>query len=94
MERLCFAVDLKNDPELIEKYEYWHKRENSWPEVNQSILDAGITNMEIYRIENRLIMIMEVNEHYSPERRSLTDAKNTKVQEWEALMWRFQQQLP
>lgn len=94
MERLCFAVDLKNDPELIEEYEHWHKRENGWPEVNQSLLDAGIVSMEIYRIENRLFMMMEVNEHYSPERKSEMDSTNKKVQEWETLMWRFQQQLP
>ena len=94
MKRLCFAVDLKNDPELIAEYEYWHKSGNSWPEINRSLLDAGIADMEIYRIENRLFMIMEVNEHYSPERKLVMDTLNTKVQEWEALMWRFQQQLP
>jgi L-rhamnose mutarotase len=84
MERICFAVDLKNDLELIEEYEHWHKRKNSRPEVNRSLLDAG----------NRLFMIMEVNEHYSPERKLAIDVTNKKVQEWEALIWRFQQQPP
>jgi L-rhamnose mutarotase len=65
-----------------------------WPEVLQSIRDAGIRNMEIYRYANRLFMIMDVDETFSFERKAAADEANEKVQEWETLMSNFQQVLP
>lgn len=94
MKRYCLALDLKDDPRLIEEYEYWHKAENGWPEVRKSILDAGIVEMEIYRTGNRLMMIMETNDLYNEAAKTASDAANPKVQEWEQLMWKFQQPLP
>jgi len=94
MERFCFALDLVDDNALIAEYEHWHKAENGWPEIKKSILDAHITVMDIYRIGNRLFMIMEVSDKYSAEQKSKMDAENPKVQEWEQLMWKFQQPLP
>jgi len=94
MTRYCFALDLVDDPALIAEYEHWHKRENAWPEIKESILDAGITQMEIYRIGNRLFMIMETDDSYDSERKNNMDKLNPKVQEWEQLMWKFQQPLP
>ncbi|TWF35232.1 L-rhamnose mutarotase [Chitinophaga polysaccharea] len=94
MKRHCLALDLKDDPRLIEEYEYWHKAENGWPEVRKSILDAGIVEMEIYRTGNRLMMIMETNDQYNERAKAASDAANSKVQEWEQLMWKFQQPLP
>ena len=94
MKRYCLALDLVNDPALILEYEHWHKAENGWPEIKKSILDTGITHMEIYRTGNRLFMIMEANEHFSFERKAAMDAANPMVQNWEQLMWKFQQPMP
>jgi L-rhamnose mutarotase len=92
MERICLALDLKNDPVLIAEYEAYHRE--IWPEIRKSIVDSGIVNMEIYRIMDRLFMIMEVNETFSGAAKDAADAANPKVQEWEALMWKYQQALP
>lgn len=92
MKRHCLALDLKNDPTLIAEYEAYHKE--IWPEIKKSILDSGIVNMEIYRIMDRLFMIMEVDDTFSFEKKAAADAANPKVQEWEALMWKYQQALP
>lgn len=94
MNRYCFALDLVDNPALIAEYEHWHKPENVWPEIKKSIMDAGITDMEIYRTGNRLFMIMETDDTFSFERKSKMDAVNPKVQEWEQLMWKFQSSLP
>ena len=94
MKKYCLALDLVNDPELIKEYEHLHKTENGRPEIKKSILDGGITNMEIYRTGNRLFMIMETDDTFSFERKGAMDAANPKVQEWEQLMWTFQQPLP
>lgn len=92
MKRYCLALDLKNDTELIATYEEYHKA--VWPEILTSIKDAGILAMEIYRIENRLFMIMETEDAFSFESKAESDAANEKVQEWENLMWKYQQALP
>jgi L-rhamnose mutarotase len=92
MKRYCLALDLKDDPQLIAEYEAYHRE--VWPEIKKSILDSGITNMEIYRFGTRLFMIMETNDAFSFDRKSAMDSSNPKVQEWEQLMWKFQQPLP
>jgi L-rhamnose mutarotase len=50
--------------------------------------------MEIYRIGNRLFMIMEVSANFSFSEKAKADLANPKVVEWEKLMWNFQQPLP
>lgn len=90
--KYCLALDLKDNIDLINEYEAHHK--NIWPEIKDSIYDGGITGMEIYRIENRMFMIMETKDDFSFERKGEMDASNPKVQEWEELMWKFQQALP
>lgn len=92
MKKFCLALDLIDNPELITEYEKYHQ--NIWPEVKQSILDSGIINMEIYRVQNRLFMMVEADENFSFEAKNEADRNNLKVQEWEQLMWKFQQQLP
>lgn len=92
MQRFCFALDLKNDPQLIAEYESYHR--DVWPEILESITASGITSMEIYRIENRLFMIMETTDAFSFDQKAAMDAASPKVQEWEMLMWKYQQALP
>ena len=94
MPRYCLALDLVQDAALIAAYENWHKAENAWPEIKKSIRDAGITGMEIYRTGNRLFMIMDTDDSFSFERKAAMDSSNPTVQEWERLMWKFQQSLP
>jgi len=92
--RLCYALDLKNDPALIAEYERWHQPGNVWPEITESIRAAGIRDMEIFRAGNRLFMVMEVDEDFSAATKAAADATNPRVQAWEALMGEFQQPLP
>lgn len=90
--RFCLTLDLKNDPHLIAEYKRYH--EQVWPEITQSIRDAGVEDAEIYLLGTRMIMILEVNEQFSFEAKARMDAANPKVAEWEQLMWKFQQPLP
>jgi len=90
--RFCLTLDLKNDPALMAEYKRYHQK--IWPEITQSIKDSGIEDMEIYLQGTRMFMIMEVNEGFSLEAKGQADLRNPKVQEWEKLMWKFQQSLP
>lgn len=94
MQKFCYAAELKDDEHLIAEYERWHKKENSWPEVNDSITDAGIIRMEIFRTGNRLFMIIEADEDFDPQKKEDMDAANPFVQRWESMMWKYQQSLP
>ncbi|MGH9504384.1 MAG: L-rhamnose mutarotase [Terriglobales bacterium] len=89
--RFCLTLDLKNDPALIAEYQRYHRK--VWPEITRSIKDSGIEDMEIYLLGTRMFMIMEVNERFSFETKAQADRLNPKVQEWEDLMWKFQQSL-
>jgi L-rhamnose mutarotase len=92
MKRYCFALDLKDDPASIAEYEKIH--ENIWPEIRKSILDASITDMQIYRVSNRMFMIMDTEDDFSFEVKAKADAESPIVQKWENFMWTFQQALP
>jgi L-rhamnose mutarotase len=92
MKRYCLALDLIDDEGLISDYEKYHKE--VWPEIKKSILDSGIVEMEIYRIENRLFMIIETIDEFDFAKKMADDAANPDVREWEQVMWRYQQPLP
>ena len=92
MRRFCFALDLKPEPALIAAYEAYHRA--VWPAILESIRTAGIEQLEIYRVENRLFMILEAGDDFSLAKKAEMDAANPVVQEWESLMWQYQQALP
>jgi len=86
------TLDLKGDPKLITEYKKHHER--IWPEIAESIKQAGVEDMEIYLLGTRMFMIMEVNDKFSFDKKQKMDSENPKVREWEELMWKFQQSLP
>jgi len=92
MPRCCLTLDLKDDPKLIAEYRAHHDR--IWPEIVQSLKDAGILELEIYMLGTRLFMILDTVEGFSFQDKLKADAANPKVREWEDLMWKYQQALP
>ncbi|MDQ2834786.1 MAG: L-rhamnose mutarotase [Acidobacteriota bacterium] len=92
MKKFALTLDLKDDKDLIEEYRHYHR--NVWPEIKASILASGIISMEIFLLGNRLCMFLETDDTFSFPKKADADASNPKVQEWEALMWKYQQPLP
>lgn len=92
--RLCYVLDLHDDPQLIAEYERWHRPSEVWPEVVASLQQAGIRELEIFRSGDRLVMLMEVGDDYDPAAKAARDAADPRIQAWEDLMWRFQKPLP
>lgn len=90
--RYGLALDLKDDPESINAYEKHHQA--VWPDILDSLKQAGIIRMDIFRIMNRLFMVMEVSDAFSFERKAALDMANPTVQRWETLMEQYQQALP
>ncbi|MEX2233664.1 MAG: L-rhamnose mutarotase [Cyclobacteriaceae bacterium] len=92
MKRVCLALDLKDDPELIAEYEGHHKKISQ--EILASIRNSGIDRMELFRAGNRMFMIMEVEDSFSFGEKEKMDNANPAVQRWETLMWNYQKALP
>jgi L-rhamnose mutarotase len=61
--RYCLTLDLKDDPELIREYRRHH--EAVWPQVQDSLRQAGILDLELYLLGTRLMMILEVAPAFS-----------------------------
>ena len=93
-ETLYFALDLKDDPVLIERYTAWHAPGAVPAAINRSIRDAGIDKLEIFRVGNRLVMALTPGPDFDAAKKAAADAADPDVQAWEALMWTFQQALP
>ena len=91
MKQYCLALDLKDDERMIAEYEAHHKTISS--EILKSIKDSGVERMELFRAGNRMFMIMEVVDGFSFEEKQKMDGSNPAVQQWETLMWKYQQAL-
>ncbi|WP_461128451.1 L-rhamnose mutarotase [Spirosoma aerophilum] len=92
--RTCLALDLKNDPDLIAQYEYFHQPEHAWIEIPAGIRAGGVIDMQIYRIGNHLFMIVE-----TPDGITVADAfrrigELPRQAEWADFIGQFQQRLP
>tara|TARA_B100001750_G_scaffold231123_1_gene228609 strand:- start:427609 stop:428010 length:402 start_codon:yes stop_codon:yes gene_type:complete len=93
-KRYFYSCDLKDNAELIAEYKVYHEVGGVPKEVIKSIRDAGIIDMQISLTGNRMFMVMEVDDTFDPDKKAQMDAQNPAVQDWEKLMWKFQQALP
>jgi L-rhamnose mutarotase len=92
-KRYCLALDLKNDPELIAMYRYYHTEEGIWKEIKDGTRNAGM-EMEIYNVDNRLFMICELPTDVDFDHAWMEMNKGEKNPAWEKLMQNYQQALP
>jgi L-rhamnose mutarotase len=95
MHRTYFALDLRDDPELIAAYERWHRPEHIWPEVTLGLRARGVVELELFRCGNRLLQVLR----HEPAAGAQTspappELSSNRLAEWERLMWQFQAPLP
>jgi L-rhamnose mutarotase len=93
-QRHVLALDLHDDPRLIEQYRAWHRPGGPPPAITESLRATGITEMEIFLTGNRLVMILQAGDEFSFGTLAELNASNADVQVWEALMGTFQKSLP
>ena len=93
-QRFCLTLDLRNEPGLIREYVSWHEQENIWPEIPAGIKAVGISNMEIYLMDNRLFMIIEAGQDFDFARDMERLSTLPRQKEWEEFVSRFQVSLP
>jgi L-rhamnose mutarotase len=90
--RAVLAVDLKDDPKVIEAYREHHRR--VWPEVLDSLRRSGIRDMEIYLLGRRLVMVVETDGLDVRRCFANHEASHPRVAEWEKLMKSLQEPPP
>ena len=88
MQRFCLTLELYPDPQLIAEYIERHR--HVWPEVLQSLHDAGILAMDIYELAGRLVMVIATTNDFSFERKAAMDQANPVVMQWEREMAKYQ----
>ena len=92
LKRFGQAVMLKDDPEIIRKYEEYHA--NTWPEVLAGVRKAGVRRTFIYRFDRLLFMFMEADPDFDMERDMPKYMEDPRAKEWDELMRTYQEPLP
>lgn len=90
VKRYCQTLQLRDNPELIEKYRDRHGRDNVWTEVLAGIREVGILEMEIYIRGTLLFMIVETPLDFDWDSAMARLATLPRQQEWEDYMSIFQ----
>lgn len=93
MTQYALTVNLKNDPSVIDTYRQYHER--VWPEVLQSLREAGVERMDIHLLGRQLVMFVEVNDGLDWRRVFAAHlASSARVAEWERVMTSLQEPSP
>jgi L-rhamnose mutarotase len=92
MKRYAQTVMLKDDPEIIRKYEAYHA--NPYPETNEGLLRVGIHRMFIYRYLRTLFMFMETRDDFDMAVDMPKYMEHPRAREWDELMTTFQETVP
>ena len=93
MKTYAMALDLIDDPEVIEEYKEHHR--HVWPEVKQGLKKIGISEMKIFLTGCRLFMFLRTEDEFDLEKdfQSYTDT-SPRARMWDDLMRNFQQKIP
>lgn len=94
LQRHIRTMDLRNDPELIAEYRRRHAEGNVWPEILDGIRQVGITRMDIFLLDTRLVMILEAPADLDLDAAMMRLATLPRQQEWEDFMSVFQNSEP
>jgi L-rhamnose mutarotase len=92
MKRYAQTVLLKDDPEIILRYEQYHA--SPWPETLEGLRNCGVIRMFIYRFGRQLFMFMETADEFDLERDMPKYRANPRAREWDELMRTFQEPPP
>ena len=90
MKSYAMALDLKDDPAVVDEYKRWHRA--VWSEVVDGLKSIGISKMKIFLLGRRLFMYLEAPDDFDLARDfPKYVAQSPRAAEWDELMRRFQQ---
>lgn len=88
MKRYCQTLTLVDDEVMIQQYVEAHA--HVWPEIIQGQRQVGIIDMQIYRKDRSLFMIMDTIDDFDFTRDMARLAQLPRQAEWEAYVAQFQ----
>lgn len=91
VKRYVKTMLLKDEPELLDLYKYYHSPEGSWPEIRAGIREVGILEMDIYIEGNFLVMIIVAPADLDMDKAMARLAALPRQSEWEAHVSKCQQ---
>jgi L-rhamnose mutarotase len=90
MKRYGRTINLKNDPQILERYVEYHRE--IWPEVERGLKSIGIERMLIWMLGQQLFMYMETTDDFDEARDwPRYEASNPRIREWQTLMASLQE---
>lgn len=93
MKTFALAINLRDDPEVIERYKIEHTR--VWPEVLERLREVGVQQMKIWAIGRHLFMYLETDDDFDPARDFARINEQARSAEWNKWMSEsFQEPLP
>lgn len=93
MSTMAYTVWLKNDPEIIRRYDAYHAE--PWPEVAAWMAAGGVERCRIYRFGRMLFMLLErADAAEAAPVKPLLEAVVARYGEWDALMRSMQEPAP
>ncbi|HKN13289.1 MAG TPA: L-rhamnose mutarotase [Candidatus Binatus sp.] len=93
MKQYGRTINLKDDPQTIERYLEHHRA--IWPEVERGLESIGIQRMLIFKLGRQLFMFMETTDAFDPDRDfPRYEASNPRNREWQELMASMQEPVP
>ena len=90
LKRYVQFLEIKDDPELMAQYRYWHSEKHHWREIREGIRAVGILEMEIYMRNNQLVMIVDAPAEFDWQEGMRRLATLPRQAEWEAFVARLQ----
>ena len=89
---IAMMVNLVDDSAAIAAYDKYHAK--AWPEVIAANEPANIKGVKIYRLGNRLVMILTVPENWDGDKDQNYVKSSPRVKEWLDIMEKFQRPSP
>lgn len=91
MKCFGFAINLLDDPEVIQQYRTYHQ--TVWPEVLENARKQGVQKTRIFLLGRRLFMYVETTDDFDPS--ALVPPEDSpRVQEWDVIMRCLQEKVP
>lgn len=87
------AINLRDDPGVIERYKEHHRQ--VWPEVLENARGLGILKTRIFLIGRRLFMYIETDDSFEFGRAFAAPGEEAaRLREWDELMRGLQERAP
>ena len=94
IKRYVQTMDLKDDEELIRRYCEAHDEIHARPAILAGMREVGILEMELYRVGDRVVMIVDTPEDFDWDSAMSRLACLPGQADWEAYVAQFQQCSP